>query len=126
MLTDNDLVANSYPELISPTTNLLRTLGQAGLNGEAQRSSSSANQFWTGITNLQSAGGYEVRPACQEITSGPFWGVGSIVRNIDGGTFGVSNSITKVPRVGSAEQSDVLSTKSATCTTTRNVVCISY
>ena len=129
-LTDNDLVANSYADFISPTTNLLLTLGQAGLNGKANRTSLTGGpRFWTGITNMAgSPASYVAGPACQESTSGPFWGAGSIHDdgNVDGGTFGVSNSITKVSRVGSAVRSDVFSTKSTTCRDAINVLCISY
>ena len=123
VLTDNDLVANSYAELISPTTDLLRTLNEAGLNGEAQRSSSSANQFWTGITNLQSAGGYEVRPACLG-GSNLFWNDATIETTAGVGT---SNSVLKVPHDGnpSTVKTDVFAREFG-CTNSYNVVCMTY
>ena len=122
-LTDNDLVANSYADLFSPTTPLLRTFNQAGLNGTAEKSSNEPNQFWTGITNSGSPNGYVAGPACQLNDSGSFWNFNSTTSAL--GSAGLSNSVLKVPRVGNAARTDVMASTFG-CRTTANILCMTY
>ena len=122
-LTDNDKIANSYADLFSPTTPLLRTFNQAGLNGTAKRSSNEPNQFWTGITNSGSPNGYVAGPACQLNDSGSFWNFNSTTSAL--GSAGLSNSVLKVPRVGNAARTDVMASTFG-CRTTANILCMTY
>ncbi len=123
-LTDNDLVANSYADLFSPTTPLLRTFNQAGLNGTAERSSNEPNQFWTGVTNMAgSPASYVAGPACQLNDSGSFWNFNSTTSAL--GSAGLSNSVLKVPRVGNAARTDVMASTFG-CRTTANILCMTY
>ena len=123
VLTDNDKIANSYADLFSSTTPLLRTFNQAGLNGTAERSSNEPNQFWTGVTNSGSPNGYVAGPACQLNDSGSFWNFNSTTSAL--GSAGLSNSVLKVPRVGNAARTDVMASTFG-CRTTANILCMTY
>ncbi len=120
VLTDNDLVANSYTDLISPTTNLLRTLNQAGLNGTDERSSTENFEFWTGLTNAIGGSGYVVDRVCEK--NGNFW---QPPPPDDLANVGRSNRVAKVPNASGIAPSDVFGTLSG-CELTRNVLCITY
>ena len=132
-LTDNDLVANSYADLISPDIDLLRTFNQAGLSGEPARGDRiftvdnprpPTEQFWTGITNSQSMGSYVPGPACQLGNSGVFWHFNS--SGSDVGTFASIGVVAKNPHISGPKQGDVLTTTDTACTGVKKVVCISY
>ena len=117
-LTNNDKVADSYADFISPRTDLLRTLNQAGLNGEGERSSNEPNRFWTGMTNSESAGGYVPDATCE--SGGKIWQDVTTVTGV-----GEGHSVAKLPRMGNTARDDVLST-GAGCEEMFNVVCITY
>ena len=126
VLTDNDKVADSYFDLVSPGTNLLRTFNQAGLNGEDERGSISGNRFWTGINNLPGAnggaGGYEAARAC--IDSGNFWSTAAVAnRNL--GHVGTSFTTVKAVDDGVTAPSDVFATLDG-CEESLNVLCMTY
>ena len=123
VLTDNDKVANSYSDLISPTTPLLRTFNQAGLNDgnsmEGERSSTENFTFWTGLNNLTGSG-YVVGPAC--IIGDSYWSPAST--SFAG--VGASNIVVKTPTANSAfTESDVFG-RQLGCENTFNVLCITY
>ena len=117
-LTNSDKVAESYADFISPTTDLLRTLNQAGLNEEGERSSDEPNRFWTGMTNSESAGGYVPDATCE--SGGKIWQDVTTVTGV-----GEGHSVAKLPRMGNTARDDVLST-GAGCDGMFNVVCITY
>ena len=119
ILTNNDKVAESYADFISPTMDLLRTLNEAGLNGEGERSSDEPNRFWTGMTNSASAGGYVPDATC-ESDDGSLWQPVTTVTGV-----GEGHSVAKLAQTGNAARDDVLST-GAGCDGMFNVVCITY
>ena len=125
-LTDNDLVANSYADLIHPTTNLLRTLNQAGLNGETERNSIEPTPFWTGITNAIGSSSYIVDQAC--IFENRFWSP-EAVRDEQLANVGVSNRLAKVPNnnnlVRGSAPDDVFGLLLG-CEESFNVLCMTY
>ena len=118
-LTDNDLVANSYLDLISPTTPLLRTFNQAGLNGGTDERSSTENfTFWTGLNNLTGSG-YVVGPAC--IVGGNYW-----TSNSTFGGAGASNIVVKTPTDSSTFTANDVFGRQFGCENEFNVLCITY
>ena len=131
VLTDNDLIANSYTDLISPTTPLLRTLNQAGLNDgnslEGERSSIENFTFWTGLNNLTSSG-YVAGPAC--IVGGSYWNPAST----GSAGAGASNIVVKTPTPNSAVTASDVFGRQFGCITSDNpprpnsynVLCITY
>ena len=140
VFTDNDKVANSYADLISPTIDLLRTFSQAGLNGEERGivgivdilNPPPTRLFWTGITNSQSMGRYVPGPACQQagVTDGPYWNLFSRQPDGDGslpvGGVGISSSVIKQSHAGgNIAKGDVLAGENV-CTNSYNVVCMTY
>ena len=122
VLTDNDKVANSYLDLISPDIDLLRTLNQAGLNGEMQRSSTENFTFWTGLTNAIGGSGYVVGRVCER--GGNFWQL-PILPATDLANVGRGNKVEKVPNVSGITPDDVFGALFG-CELPHNVVCISY